>query len=49
MVFNWRDEVKYNEKSMETMNHVTKFHKASSTVKVTALLKDRSDKLSVEL
>ncbi|PWA71346.1 F-box domain, FBD domain, Leucine-rich repeat domain, L domain-like protein [Artemisia annua] len=41
MVFIWRDKVKYDEKSMETMNQVSTFHKASSTVKVFTLLKEQ--------
>ena len=35
----WRNEVDYHEKSMETLNEVLKFHKASSSVKLVTLLK----------
>ncbi|MFS7931173.1 putative FBD domain-containing protein [Helianthus anomalus] len=38
MVFSWRDEVNYHEKSTETMKEVLKFDKASSTVKLVTLL-----------
>ncbi|GKE83363.1 F-box domain containing protein [Tanacetum coccineum] len=41
MVFSWRDKVKYDEKSMETMNLLSTFNKASSTVKMFTLLKER--------
>ncbi|KAJ0797054.1 putative F-box domain, FBD domain, leucine-rich repeat domain superfamily [Helianthus annuus] len=40
MVFSWRDKVNYHEKSTETMKEVSKFYKASSTVKLITLLKD---------
>lgn len=40
MVFSWSNQVEYNEKSMETMNEVSKLYKASSNVKLTTLLKD---------
>ncbi|PWA50341.1 F-box domain, FBD domain, Leucine-rich repeat domain, L domain-like protein [Artemisia annua] len=39
MVFSWRNEVKYHEKSTETINQVSKAYKASSTVKLITLLK----------
>ena len=39
MVFSWLNEVDYHEKSMETLNKVSKFHKASSSVKLVTLLK----------
>ncbi|PWA76895.1 F-box domain, FBD domain, Leucine-rich repeat domain, L domain-like protein [Artemisia annua] len=39
MVFSWRNEVKYHEKSTETINQVSKVYKASSTVKLITLLK----------
>ncbi|CAI9292398.1 unnamed protein product [Lactuca saligna] len=35
MVFSWSDEAKFHERSMETMNQVSEFHKASSAVKLT--------------
>nr|GEV01460.1 hypothetical protein [Tanacetum cinerariifolium] len=38
MVFSWSNQVKYNEKSMETLNEVSKFYKASSNVKLATLL-----------
>ncbi|PWA43799.1 F-box domain, FBD domain, Leucine-rich repeat domain, L domain-like protein [Artemisia annua] len=40
MVLSWRNKVEYNENSAETMNVVSKFYKAASTVKLTALLKN---------
>nr|GEW95275.1 hypothetical protein [Tanacetum cinerariifolium] len=40
LVFSCCNKVKYNEKSMKIMSEVSKFHKASPTVKLTALLKD---------
>ncbi|PWA30567.1 F-box domain, FBD domain, Leucine-rich repeat domain, L domain-like protein [Artemisia annua] len=40
MVFSWCDEGKYHEKSAEIMNQVSEFRKASSTIKLTALLRD---------
>ncbi|KAM0071812.1 putative FBD domain-containing protein [Helianthus debilis subsp. tardiflorus] len=40
MVFSWRDKVNYHEKSTEAMKEVSKFYKASSTVKLITLLKD---------
>ncbi|KAI3521117.1 hypothetical protein L1887_10578 [Cichorium endivia] len=44
MVFSWSNEAKYNKMSMETMKQVSKFHKASSSVKLITVLKndDRS-------
>ena len=39
MVFSWCNEVDYHEKSMETLKEISKFHKASSTVKLVTLLK----------
>lgn len=39
MVFSWSNEAKYYEMSMETMKKVSKFHKASSSVKVITLLR----------
>ncbi|GKF64096.1 F-box domain containing protein, partial [Tanacetum coccineum] len=39
LAFSWRDKVNYNEKSMEIMSDVSKFYKASPTVKLTVLLK----------
>ncbi|KAI3766121.1 hypothetical protein L2E82_16171 [Cichorium intybus] len=39
MVFSWSNEAKYHELSMETMKKVSKFHKASSSVKVITLLR----------
>nr|KAJ0197203.1 hypothetical protein LSAT_V11C700347230 [Lactuca sativa] len=38
MVFSWGDEAKFHERSMETMNQVSKFHKASSAVKLRFLV-----------
>ncbi|KAJ0581722.1 putative FBD domain, leucine-rich repeat domain superfamily, F-box-like domain superfamily [Helianthus annuus] len=40
MVFSWHDKVNYHEKSTDTMKEVSKFYKASSTVKLITLLKD---------
>ncbi|GKA29297.1 F-box domain containing protein [Tanacetum coccineum] len=40
MVFSWCNKVEYDKNSAETMNVVSKFYKASSTVKLTALLKN---------
>ncbi|PWA50828.1 F-box domain, FBD domain, Leucine-rich repeat domain, L domain-like protein [Artemisia annua] len=40
MLFSWCNEVSYHEKSVATMNELSEFHKASSTVKLIALLKD---------
>ncbi|KAJ0932113.1 putative F-box domain, FBD domain, leucine-rich repeat domain superfamily [Helianthus annuus] len=40
MVFSWRGEVNYHEKSMEIMKEMLKFDMASSTVKLITLLKD---------
>ncbi|PWA40742.1 F-box domain, FBD domain, Leucine-rich repeat domain, L domain-like protein [Artemisia annua] len=39
MVFSWCNEVDYHEKSTGTLNEVSKFHKASSSVKLVNLLK----------
>ena len=39
MVFSWRNEEMYHEMSTETMNQVSKFYKASSTVKLITVLK----------
>ncbi|CAI9292400.1 unnamed protein product [Lactuca saligna] len=38
MVFSWSDEAKFHERSMETMNQVSEFHKASSAVKLRFLI-----------
>ncbi|CAH1429426.1 unnamed protein product [Lactuca virosa] len=40
IVFSWGNKDKYPRKSMETMEKVSNFHKASSTVKLITLLKD---------
>ena len=40
MVFSWLNEADYHEKSMETLNKVSKFYKASSSVKLVTLLKN---------
>lgn len=40
MVFSWSNEAKYHKMSMETMKHVSKFHKASSSVKLVTVLKN---------
>ncbi|GJR95237.1 hypothetical protein Tco_0267411 [Tanacetum coccineum] len=40
MVFSWRSKVKYHEKSMKMMNKMSKFYKASSTIKLISVLKD---------
>ncbi|PWA78683.1 F-box domain, FBD domain, Leucine-rich repeat domain, L domain-like protein [Artemisia annua] len=40
MVFSWRNKVTYLKKSMDTMNKVSKFDKASSFVKLIRHLKD---------
>ena len=38
MIFRWDcEEDEFHERSMETMNQVSKFQKASSTVKLTSL------------
>ncbi|KAL4562924.1 hypothetical protein LXL04_026955 [Taraxacum kok-saghyz] len=37
MVFSWVDEAKFHERSNETMNKMSNFKKASSTVKLTAV------------
>ena len=42
MVFSWCNEAKYHEKSSETMKKMSKFHKASSTVKLITLFRDCS-------
>nr|GEU72707.1 hypothetical protein [Tanacetum cinerariifolium] len=39
MVFSWCNQVDYHEKSMEALNDVSKFHKASSSVELVTLLK----------
>ncbi|XP_023757462.1 F-box/FBD/LRR-repeat protein At1g16930 [Lactuca sativa] len=41
MVFIWIDEAKFHEKSLETMNQVSNFHKASSNVKLRFVIKPR--------
>ncbi|KAI3495109.1 hypothetical protein L1887_37272 [Cichorium endivia] len=41
MVFSWGDEGRFHERSMETMKEVSKFHKASSTVKLKFVFKPR--------
>ncbi|KAL7594101.1 hypothetical protein Lser_V15G31904 [Lactuca serriola] len=38
MVFSWSDEAKFHERSMETMNQVSEFRKASSAVKLTGVI-----------
>ena len=39
MVFSWCNEVDHLEKSMVTLNEVSKFYMASSSVKLATLLK----------
>ena len=40
MVFSWHNKVKYDEKSMMMMTELSKFQKASSTVKLVSHLQD---------
>ena len=42
MVFKWGDEARLHERSMETMNQVSSFKKASSTVKLRCSVIDPS-------